>query len=105
MSVVAKDVQVNSVIDLDGPQGNAFVLLGIAGQTMIKSGFDKRMQDIILNEMRSRDYINLLKTFEKYFAICRDCKFGISCIDKKYAVVLRYNSFTVYSNRILAEKS
>ena len=67
MSVVAKDVQVNSVIDLDGPQGNAFVLLGIAGQTMIKSGFDKRMQDIILNEMKSRDYINLLKTFEKYF--------------------------------------
>ena len=67
MSVVAKDVQVSSVIDLDGPQGNAFVLLGIAGQTMIKSGFDKRMQEIILNEMKSSDYINLLKTFEKYF--------------------------------------
>ena len=67
MSVVAKDVQVSSVIDLDGPQGNAFVLLGIAGQTMIKSGFDKRTQEIILNEMKSSDYINLLKTFEKYF--------------------------------------
>ena len=67
MSVVAKGRKGTTVIDLDGPQGNAFVLLGIAGQTMIKSGFDKRMQDIILNEMRSRDYINLLKTFEKYF--------------------------------------
>ena len=67
MSVVAKGRQGTTVIDLDGSQGNAFVLLGIAGQTMIKSGFDKRMQDIILNEMRSRDYINLLKTFEKYF--------------------------------------
>ena len=37
-----------------------------AGQTMRKSGFDKKMQDSILNEMKSGDYINLLKTFEKY---------------------------------------
>ena len=34
---------------------------------MRKSGFDKKMQDSILNEMKSGDYINLLKTFEKYF--------------------------------------
>ena len=33
----------------------------------IKSNFDKEMQDRILNEMKSGDYINLLRTFEKYF--------------------------------------
>ena len=67
MSVVAKGRQGTTVIDLDGSQGNAFVLLGIAGQTMRKSGFDKKTQDSILNEMKSGDYITLLKTFEKYF--------------------------------------
>ena len=34
---------------------------------MKKSNFDKEMQDRILNEMKSGDYINLLRTFEKYF--------------------------------------
>ena len=67
MSVVAKGRQGTSVIDLDGSQGNAFVLLGYANQTMKKSGFDKEMTDRILNEMKSSDYINLLRTFEKYF--------------------------------------
>ena len=34
---------------------------------MKKSGFDKQTTDKILNEMKSGDYINLLRTFEKYF--------------------------------------
>ena len=50
MSVVAKGRRGTTVIDLDGSQGNAFVLLGIAGQTMRESGFDKKTQDSILNE-------------------------------------------------------
>ena len=48
-------------------QGNAFVLLGMAKSTMEKSGFEKDQQDSIMNEMKSGDYINLLRTFEKYF--------------------------------------
>ena len=67
MSVVAKGRQGTTVIDLDGSQGNAFVLLGYASQTMKNSGMEKKTQDRILNEMKSSDYINLLKTFEKYF--------------------------------------
>ena len=67
MSVVAKGRQGTTVIDLDGSQGNAFVLLGYANQTMKKRGFDKEMTYRILNEMKSSDYINLLRTFEKYF--------------------------------------
>ena len=67
MSVVAKGRPSTTVIDLDGSQGNAFVLLGYANQTMKQSGFDKETKDKILNEMKSGDYINLLRTFEKYF--------------------------------------
>ena len=67
MSVVAKGRQGTTVIDLDGSQGNAFVLLGYASQTMKNSGMEKKTQDSILNEMKSSDYINLLKVFDKYF--------------------------------------
>ena len=67
MSVVAKGRPSTTVIDLDGSQGNAFVLLGYASQTMKNSGMEKKTQDRILNEMKSSDYINLLKVFDKYF--------------------------------------
>ena len=67
MSVVAKGRQGTTVIDLDGSQGNAFVLLGYASQTMKNSGMEKKTQDRILNEMKYSDYINLLKVFDKYF--------------------------------------
>ena len=67
MSGVAKGRQGTTVIDLDGSQGNAFVLLGYASQTMKNSGMEKKTQDRILNEMKSSDYINLLKVFDKYF--------------------------------------
>ena len=67
MSVVAKGRQGTTVIDLDGSQGNAFVLLGYASQTMKNSGMEKKTQERILNEMKSSDYINLLKVFDKYF--------------------------------------
>ena len=67
MTVKAKGRDDTTVIDLDSSQGNAFVLLGYANQTMKQSGFDKQTTDKILNEMKSGDYINLLRTFEKYF--------------------------------------
>jgi hypothetical protein len=51
-------------IDLTGPQGNAFFLLGIAGKLAKQIGLDvKSIQD----EMKSGDYENLVNTFDKYF--------------------------------------
>ena len=67
MTVTLKKRPNTTIVDLDGPQGNAFVLLGMAKSTMEKSGFEKEQQTSILNEMKSGDYINLLRTFEKYF--------------------------------------
>ena len=52
------------VIDLTGPDGNAFALMGyakrFAGQLNMNS------KDII-NEMMSGDYENLVQVFDKYF--------------------------------------
>lgn len=52
------------VIDLDGPQGNAFFLLGTAqtlAKTLMLDG------DSIQEEMKSGDYEHLIETFDKYF--------------------------------------
>jgi hypothetical protein len=52
------------VIDLTGPNGNAFVLMGTAKRLARKFGYD---EDHILNEMKSSDYENLLRVFDGHF--------------------------------------
>jgi len=51
-------------IDLTGPQGNAFYLLGTAKKLANQLGLDS---DEILNEMQSGDYENLIQVFDKNF--------------------------------------
>ena len=52
------------IIDLTGPDGNAFALMGSAKRLANLLGLDS---DKILSEMRSGDYENLIKVFDKYF--------------------------------------
>ncbi len=52
------------VIDLTGPQGNAFYLLGAASKFARQLGLDS---DEILNEMKSGDYEHLIEVFDNYF--------------------------------------
>jgi hypothetical protein len=51
-------------IDLTGPEGNAFVLMGYANRFGKQLGLDT---DKIIEEMKSGDYDNLVKTFDSYF--------------------------------------
>ena len=51
-------------IDLTGPDGNAFVLLGQAKKYARQLDMDF---NLIQKEMTSGDYENLINTFEKYF--------------------------------------
>jgi hypothetical protein len=51
-------------IDLTGPDGNAFNLIGTAGRLAEQLGLDKKK---IRSEMMSGDYENLLKVFDKHF--------------------------------------
>ena len=51
-------------LDLDGPAGNAFVLLGHAKQLADQLDHDV---EAILRQMQSGDYENLVAVFEKYF--------------------------------------
>ena len=52
------------VIDLTGPEGNAFVLLGYAKQFAKQIGLDG---DAIVEEMKSGDYENLIQVFDNHF--------------------------------------
>ncbi len=52
------------IIDLTGPKGNAFYLLGQARQFSNQLGLNSNE---ILNEMQSDDYEHLVETFDKYF--------------------------------------
>lgn len=51
-------------IDLTGPQGNAFFLLGTAIKLAKQLGLDG---NAIKTEMMSGDYENLIKVFDKNF--------------------------------------
>ena len=53
------------VIDLNGPQGNAFYLIGVVKQTFRRSGASE-LGDQIAEEMMKGDYEHLLKTFDLY---------------------------------------
>ena len=52
------------VIDLTGPDGNAFVLMGKAKNLAKQLKFDSNK---IINEMMSGDYEHLIQVFDRYF--------------------------------------
>jgi len=51
-------------IDLTGPDGNAFVLIGTATKLARQLGLDSKA---IQAEMMKGDYENLVKVFDKHF--------------------------------------
>jgi|TARA_Y100000310_G_C20460576_1_gene705157 hypothetical protein len=56
-------------IDLTGPQGNAFYLLGLAASLSRKIGHSEFKRECILREMRLTDYEGLLYTFDREFGM------------------------------------
>ena len=65
MAIKSKDEMPSErSIDLTGPDGNAFALLGQAKRYARQLDMDF---DLIQKEMTSGDYEDLVNTFEKYF--------------------------------------
>ena len=56
-----------TIINLDGPDGNALNLIGLAVRIMRDSRMTEEEIAPIVKEMRSGDYKHLVATFEKYF--------------------------------------
>lgn len=55
------------IIDLTGPDGNAFVLMGYAKQYGQQLGWDKVKCQELINEMMEGDYEHLLEVFDNAF--------------------------------------
>ena len=53
------------LIDLSGPQGNAYYLMGVVIQTFRRSGAPD-LGEAIVAEMKKGDYEHLVKTFDLY---------------------------------------
>ena len=55
------------IVDLTGPDGNAFALIGLATRLAKQLGIDSHTINVIKTKMMSGDYEHLLKVFDKYF--------------------------------------
>lgn len=58
---------IKPVIDLDGPQGNAFFLLGQAQALAKRLKWSKEKLKELMNEMKASDYENLIEVFDRNF--------------------------------------
>ena len=67
MAILKKNNYKKQVIDLTGPDGNAFYLLGTAMNLCKQVGISSERTEEILDELKSSDYENLIKVFDKYF--------------------------------------
>ena len=56
-----------NVINLDGPDGNAFSLMGSAKYLAREVGYSHDEIDTMITKMTSGDYKKLVKTFDEYF--------------------------------------
>ena len=64
MAIISKDTTRKQVIDLTGPQGNAFYLLGTAMKLSKQIGLDVNK---VLDDMKSGDYEHLITRFDYHF--------------------------------------
>ena len=66
--MIVKKEKTNRIeIDLTGPEGNAYFLMGTASKLGRQLGWDRDEIEILLRQMRRSDYENLVNTFDKYF--------------------------------------
>jgi len=54
------------IINLDGPDGNVFALMATAKGLAFRFGLEITPDELVA-EMMSGDYVNAVKTFDKYF--------------------------------------
>ena len=67
MAILSKDTYKKQVIDLTGPEGNAFYLLGTAMKLCKQIGISSERTEEILEDLKSSDYEHLITRFDKYF--------------------------------------
>jgi len=72
MAILKKDTIRKQVIDLTGPQGNSFYLLGLAVKLCNQIGFSGLATQGILDDMKNGDYEHLITRFDYHFGMIID---------------------------------
>ena len=67
MAILKTSPQTKPVIDLSGPKGNAFYLIGTAEKTGEQFGWRELAIQGVREDMMSSDYKHLVETFDKHF--------------------------------------
>ena len=67
MAIICKSPYKKQVIDLTGPEGNAFYLLGTAMKLCKQIGFSELATQGILEDMKNGDYEHLITRFDYHF--------------------------------------
>ena len=62
--MIRKPTIPKNVINLDGPDGNAWALLGLAGRLAKTVGYASDEIETMITRMKSGDYKKLVKTFD-----------------------------------------
>ena len=69
MAIISKDTTRKQVIDLTGPQGNAFYLLGTAMKLSKEIGLNVTA---VLDDLKGGDYEHLITRFDYHFGMIID---------------------------------
>jgi|TARA_B100000073_G_scaffold341568_1_gene343150 hypothetical protein len=69
MAIISKDTTRKQVIDLTGPQGNAYYLLGLAMKLCKQIGLDVTA---VLDDLKGGDYEHLITRFDYHFGFIID---------------------------------
>ena len=69
MAILTKDTTKKTTIDLTGPQGNAFYLLGTAMKLCKQIGLDV---NAVLKDLKGGDYEHLITRFDYHFGMIID---------------------------------
>jgi hypothetical protein len=67
MAILTPDLTEKPRIDLSGPMGNAYGLLGLADDYGKALDMDDAQREAIQADMRSGDYDHLIQVFDKHF--------------------------------------
>ena len=69
MAILTKDTTRKQIIDLTGPQGNAFYLLGTAMKLSKEIGLNVTA---VLDDLKGGDYEHLITRFDYHFGMIID---------------------------------
>ena len=72
MAILNRTPSQKRTIDLKGPDGNAYALLGLARSWAKQLGYSKEKTDALLADMKSGNYDHLITVFDQHFGEIAD---------------------------------